>query len=492
MDSARDALIVAVTDYRDPKLRQLRAPVADATALGRVLEDPSIGAFNVQLALDEDESALTRRLARFFSDRRPDDLLLIHFSCHGIKDASGELYMAAADTETDLLSATGIPSRWLSEQISKCRSKRIVVLLDCCFSGSFPFGTHYRAGEQINVQQHLEGRGRVVITASNAMEYSFEGDQLSGAGQPSIFTAAVVEGLETGKADRDGDRLVSVDELYDYVFDRVRETTPNQSPTKLSSLEGPLYVARSQYERPVEPAALPQELIDLTRHPYAEARLGAVAELAPLLGSDNPAIRLAARLMLESMVDDDSRKVSDRVRAVLSARSITGPVAVEQVREELAAEAEAEPRAEGRGEAPEPAFVAPVTPHAGGGSCCGPRPSDARAKRDRRLRAFTRPRRTAPRRDRHCRRGRAVRDRRCCGRLVVVVGVQVVRVVRERHRGRRRRDLGGATRDSADRAGGAVSRGGLLGSARGRRPRARHRDREPRRAVALHRSSPHV
>ncbi|HEY1517527.1 MAG TPA: caspase family protein [Solirubrobacteraceae bacterium] len=370
MDSARDALIVAVTDYRDPKLQQLRAPVADATALGRVLEDPSIGAFNVQLALDEDESALTRRLARFFSDRRPDDLLLIHFSCHGIKDASGELYMAAADTETDLLSATGIPSRWLSEQIGKCRSKRIVVLLDCCFSGSFPFGTHYRAGEQINVQQHLEGRGRVVITASNAMEYSFEGDQLSGAGQPSIFTAAVVEGLETGKADRDGDRLVSVDELYDYVFDRVRETTPNQSPTKLSSLEGPLYVARSQYERPVEPAALPQELIDLTRHPYAEARLGAVAELAALLGSENPAIRLAARLMLESMVDDDSRKVSDRVRAVLSARSITGPVAVEQVREELAAdadadaeaEAEAEPRAEGRGEAPEPALVAPVTP----------------------------------------------------------------------------------------------------------------------------------
>jgi len=340
MDPARDALIVAVTDYRDPKLAQLRAPVADATALGRVLEDPSIGGFNVQLALDEDESALTRRLARFFSDRRPDDLLLIHFSCHGIKDASGELYMAAADTETDLLSATGIPSRWLSEQIGKCRSKRIVVLLDCCFSGSFPFGTHYRAGEQVNVQQHLEGRGRVVITASNAMEYSFEGDHLSGAGQPSIFTAAVVEGLETGKADRDGDRLVSVDELYDYVFDRVRESTPNQSPTKLSSLEGPLYVARSSYERPVEPAALPQELTDLTRHPYAEARLGAVAELARLLGSDNPGVRLSARLTLESMIGDDSRKVSDRVHEVLRERSITGPVAVEEVREELASEPE--------------------------------------------------------------------------------------------------------------------------------------------------------
>lgn len=283
MDLVRDALIVAITDYHDPKLQRLRAPEADARALGRVLEDASIGGFRVQLALDEDESALTRRLGRFFSDRRPDDLLLVHFSCHGIKDPSGELYMAAADTETDLLSATGIPSRWLSEQIGKCRSKRIVVLLDCCFSGSFPFGTHHRAGEQVNVQQHLEGRGRVVITASNAMEYSFEGDQLSGSGQPSIFTASVVEGLQTGEADKDGDRLVSVDELYEYVFDRVREATPNQTPTKLSSLEGPLYIAHSKYERPVEPAPLPQDLIELAHHPYAEARLGAVAELKRLL-----------------------------------------------------------------------------------------------------------------------------------------------------------------------------------------------------------------
>lgn len=64
MDPTRDAPIVAVTDnHDDPKLQRLRAPVADARALGRVLEDPSIGGFRVQLALDDDESSLTRRLA---------------------------------------------------------------------------------------------------------------------------------------------------------------------------------------------------------------------------------------------------------------------------------------------------------------------------------------------------------------------------------------------------------------------------------------------
>jgi Caspase domain len=325
MDSARDALIVAVADYRDPKLQRLRAPAADAEALGRVLADTAIGGFRVELALDEDESKLSRHLARFFADRRPDDLLLVHFSCHGIKDASGELYLAAADTESDLLSATGIPSRWLNEQIGHCRSKRVVVLLDCCFSGSFPFGMSARAGGQVNVQDHLLGRGRVVITASNAMEYSFEGDELSGAGRPSVFTSAVVEGLETGKADRDGDRRVSVDDLYDYVYDRVRETTPHQSPTKLSSLEGPLYIAHSSYERPVEPAALPQELIDLTQHPYAGARLSAVEELSSLLSCDNRGIALAARLALERLSHDDSRRVAERAQAVLTPAAAARP-----------------------------------------------------------------------------------------------------------------------------------------------------------------------
>lgn len=317
MEPARAALIVAIANYGDPKLQRLRAPAADADALARVLSDPSIGGFHVELAVDEEEARLRRRLARFFADRRPDDLLLVHFSCHGIKDASGELYMAAADTETELLSATGIPSRWFNEQIDRCRSKRIVVLLDCCFSGSFPFGVHTRAREQVDVQQHLLGRGRVVITASNAMEYSFEGDDLSGQGRPSVFTEAVVEGLDTGEADRDGDQLVSVDELYEYVYDHVRERTPHQSPTKLSSLEGPLYVARSSYERPVKPAPLPQELLDLARHPYADARLGAIEGLTSLLSSENRGIALSARLELERMTDDDSRKVAERANAAL-------------------------------------------------------------------------------------------------------------------------------------------------------------------------------
>ena len=92
----------------------------------------------------------------------------------------------------------------------------MVVLLDCCFSGSFPFGSRPR-GLGVDAPEQLQGRGHAIITASSAMKYAYEGDRLTGEGQPSIFTAAVVEGLETGKADSTTISSVSVDDLHNYV-----------------------------------------------------------------------------------------------------------------------------------------------------------------------------------------------------------------------------------------------------------------------------------
>jgi hypothetical protein len=241
----RHALIVATASYDDPKLSALRAPAADAERLAAVLADPAKGAFAVQTLVDASQGVLARRIAGFFRDRRPDDLLLVHFSCHGVKDDRGELFLAATDTEVDLLSATGVSAQWLNDQIARTRSRRTVVLLDCCFSGSFPFGLRPRSPTTVDASTELQGRGRAIITASSAMEYAYEGDELTGEGQPSIFTSAVVEGLESGHADLDGDGLISVDDLYNYVFDRVRERTPSQTPSNKSDLEGPLYLAAS-------------------------------------------------------------------------------------------------------------------------------------------------------------------------------------------------------------------------------------------------------
>jgi WD40 repeat protein len=315
----RQALIVATADYVDPKLQRLRAPAADAERLAGVLGDTAIGGFDVEVAVNPEERDMRRKVARFFSNRRPDDLLFLHLSCHGVKDLHGDLYLAAADTELDLLSATGVPAAWLNEQLSRTRSRRTVVLLDCCFSGSFPFGARARAGGEVNMPDQFsgDGRGLAVITASSAMEYAYEGDSLSGEGQPSFFTEAVADALATGEADRDGDQLISIQELYDYVYDRVRVKSPAQTPNMKSELEGPLYIARSVYEAPVEPASLDETIVELIRSPLAGARFGAVEELRVLLSSGEASRELAARQALEALTTDDSRRVSDRALEVL-------------------------------------------------------------------------------------------------------------------------------------------------------------------------------
>jgi caspase domain-containing protein len=333
----REALIVAADAYEDPKLRALRAPARDAQELARVLGDPEVGDFRVSVSLNEPDHVVRRKLSEFFRDRGRDDLLLLHVSCHGLKDEDGTLYFASSNTTVEHLEATAIPSEFVNRQMTKSRSRRIVLLLDCCFGGAFARGLVHRAGESVAIKEEFEGQGRVVLTASRAMEYAFEGENREGDAQPSIFTSAIVQGLESGEADRDGDSRVSIDELYDYVYDQVREATPNQTPSKWTfDVHGDLYVARSPYREP-EPVALPVELTAAIDSPFANVRVGAVEELAHLVAGVDAGLAAAARRALEVLADDDSKRVSEAAGRALAGRAaaapIVAPAPVEAVRE---------------------------------------------------------------------------------------------------------------------------------------------------------------
>jgi Caspase domain len=323
MDGTRSALIVASYDYQDPGLRRLRAPAGDAEALARVLRDPAIGDFDVRTMLNEPSYVVNEAVEEFFDERGRDDLLLLHFSCHGVKDEGGELYFATANTKLRRLGATAVAADFVNRRMSRSRSRRVVLLLDCCYAGAFERGIVARAGAGVDIEEQFGGRGRAVITASSAMEYAFEGDQLADtqALQPSVFTSALVQGLETGEADRDQDGMVDLDELYDYVYDRVRAVTPNQTPGKWTfAVQGELYIARRS--QPVTtPAALPPELQEVIDHPIPGVRVSAVQELQRLLESRHAGLALAAKLALEHLVDDDSRMVSAAATAALNAHS---------------------------------------------------------------------------------------------------------------------------------------------------------------------------
>jgi uncharacterized caspase-like protein len=244
----RYALLISADTYEDETLARLRSPAVDAEALAGALEDPGIGGFQVRRLHNRPSHQVAMEIEELFAERRRDDLVLLYFSCHGIKDDGGSLYFATSNTRHRRLRATTIAASFVSDLMEASASRRVVLLLDCCFSGAFSRGLSPRATAHVGLD-HLMGRGTAIITASTAMEYAFESGggpaRRLGGPRPSLFTGALVEGLSTGGADLDADGLISVDELYDFVYERVREQTSRQTPSRLFDIEGELVLARS-------------------------------------------------------------------------------------------------------------------------------------------------------------------------------------------------------------------------------------------------------
>jgi hypothetical protein len=329
MDGRRKALIVANDQYEHDGLRHLLSPGADAEALGRVLGDTQIGGFEVRVVRNEPAHVIGTYIEDMFSDSRPDDVLLLHFSCHGLKNESGELFFAARNTRPNRLGSTAVSADFVQRCMRASRSRSIVLLLDCCYGGAFSQGVRVRASGDANVLDSFPGgelgggRGRAVITASSAMEYAFEGDQLADdtARPPSVFTSTLVEGMATGEADRDEDGWISLNELYDYVFDRVREKNPNQTPSRDVEMQGELYLARSRRRR-VRPQPIPPDLRAAMTHENMFSRLGAVTELRSRLTSEALPVAAGACEALREIAGTDIRYVADAATAALEEATI--------------------------------------------------------------------------------------------------------------------------------------------------------------------------
>ena len=305
----RLALIVASSQFSDRTLQKLVTPGQDAADLARVLSDAIVGGFETQVLINRPSHEVRREIEAFFTNRKRDDLLLLYFSGHGVKDDDGRLYLATTDTQRGLFRSTAVPATFVNETMTTSRSRRQVLILDCCHSGAFARGMVAKGGESVDIRNRFDGRGRVVLTASNATQYAFQGDEIVGESTRSVFTHHLVRGLETGKADLDGDGWVSLDELYDYVYDRVTDETPQQTPGKWTfDLQGDIVIARSRLGKR-EPAANEARL----SAQYAEG-IGALTA-----GQWEKALRCFERLETERPGYRDVAEQVTRLRQLIAA-----------------------------------------------------------------------------------------------------------------------------------------------------------------------------
>lgn len=208
---ARVALLIGTETY-GAGFKALPAAPKDVLAWEKVLCAPEMGGFDdVRLLTNAPYNEIAETIETWFRGHTRDDLALLFISGHGVKDADRNLYFAACNTRKEreeLVRSTAIAASFLRDCIRNSKSKRQIVILDCCFSGAFGDLVAKDDGS-IDLESLLGAEGRVVLTSSSSIQYSFEEQD----GNLSIYTRYLIEGIRTGAADLDGDGAITVDEI---------------------------------------------------------------------------------------------------------------------------------------------------------------------------------------------------------------------------------------------------------------------------------------
>ncbi|OYD94031.1 hypothetical protein CDG76_19010 [Nostoc sp. 'Peltigera membranacea cyanobiont' 210A] len=276
------ALLIGVGEY-ESGLTPLPAAAKDVEAMHRVLLHPEMGGFDdVTPLINPRRQAMEEAIETLFAGRQKDDLVLLFFSGHGIKDEGGRLYFATRNTRKNekggLVQATAVSANFVQEIMrTKGRSKRQVVILDCCFSGAFAEDMLVRDDGSVDVMNQLGGEGRAVLTSSTSTQYSFEQKESN----LSIYTRYLVEGIETGAADTNDNGVITVDELHEYARKKVRETAPTMSPEIYPIREGytivlakaPLGDPKLRYRKEVERFSRAAEISPIGRKALEELQV---------------------------------------------------------------------------------------------------------------------------------------------------------------------------------------------------------------------------
>jgi uncharacterized caspase-like protein len=243
------AVIIGINQYRN--LPSLKYAVNDAQEVYRYLiEANRIPKDHIWLLLDEDATLDRIRSVLGTQLRRKagkEDMVIVYLAGHGAteKDASSpdgdglEKYILPHNADPKDLYASAIPMGEVSRIFQRISSEKLVFLSDTCYSGASGGRTILASGVRANVSGAFldrlsQGKGRMIIAASDANQVSVEKDEL----KHGVFTYYLLEGLG-GKADFDGDGFVTLDEVYRYVSIKVPQATgQDQHPVKKGEMTG--------------------------------------------------------------------------------------------------------------------------------------------------------------------------------------------------------------------------------------------------------------
>lgn len=202
---SKRALLVGINEYNH--LTSLNGCVRDATEMETVLSRNWDGSrnFDCRLLTSPGPDILTKGFLRqqwraLFDDFRGD--VLFYFSGHGSPtDVGGYLV-----TQDGILEDPGLPMDDVVTMANNSQARTVLLIVDCCFSGSTGNPSSLQAGGLEN--RALLREGVTILAASRPSEVSME------IGGHGVFTDLVLGALRGGGADVRG--RVSAASVYAY------------------------------------------------------------------------------------------------------------------------------------------------------------------------------------------------------------------------------------------------------------------------------------
>lgn len=231
LEGERQAVIVGINEYSDPKIPKLDGAVNDAKDVCDRLKD--FGNFKVakdHFLTDEQATckAIRNAIYDIICETDPCDLTIFYFSGHGFADSKGNGYLAPYDMMKYKPSVCGIKMQELKQDILDSFNKpTVLMILDCCYSGISTKGTKSIPANKAsfdtyfgNLNGETRGEGKIILASSEEDKVSREIIDCTHITEKTphphgIFTYHFIEGIDGKASEEDG--IIYFDKLRDHV-----------------------------------------------------------------------------------------------------------------------------------------------------------------------------------------------------------------------------------------------------------------------------------
>jgi len=250
-------VVVAGRRYRaDPKLAALPGVRQDVEQLRTVLDTD--GDFDsVEHHLDLPAAHMKQAIEEFYGARRTGDLALFYYSGHGIQhDDRQSLFFGTIDTDTALLHTTAFDVEGvLRHLLNHTKASQKVVLLDCCFSGSFTARHRFSGGIRQEPRRLKRERGTFMLQSSSHLKAS----KAQGPERPSVFTEVLLAGLRGAAQSTAEDGWITASDLSRYAMTEMARRRQEKPVESSEGVTDPIPLAAGQGERVQRPPSVRME-----------------------------------------------------------------------------------------------------------------------------------------------------------------------------------------------------------------------------------------